>query len=260
LWKNHGSQTGGYYVCTKYSEEQATGKQSAEEDVMVNNTMLLQKYSFYYKRYKGSGDAIVFTQNLSKKLEEAFKDSELHSVEFLTTAIEQLLAARRALMWTYPLAYYLRSGERKRLFEYQQQLLLNATEFLQDIMESFQSLALLAKREEVVNRTSSMAKFRQELVKLVEEGLLEEDLLANADIATDMWACSTCTVENSRTETHCTSCLACKKHGEMECRSCKVDQPVQPPQRGIRGIVPQRATPHGHLLGTLWGRPRRETR
>ena len=40
------------------------------------------------------------------------------------------------LQWTHCIAFYLRAGGSKHLFEYQQEMLISNTEALQDIMEN----------------------------------------------------------------------------------------------------------------------------
>ena len=123
-------------MCSKYDAEVKEGKVSSEERGMVDNQKLLQKYTFYYKRFKGSADAIKFTQKLGDKIERSMKDEDLNKYSFLLEAVDKLIAARRILQWTYSLAYYLKNGGQKHLFEYQQEMLVGSTEALQDIMDN----------------------------------------------------------------------------------------------------------------------------
>src|SRR6185312_217787 len=58
----------------------------------------------------------------------------------------------------------------KQLFEYQQGLLLESTEQLQDIMESNNMEKLLDMRKDILNKSASIDKFRAEMVKQVERG------------------------------------------------------------------------------------------
>ncbi len=58
------------------------------------------------------------------------------SLSFSFQAIDKLVLARRVLQWTYALSYYFKSGGEKSLFEYQQGLLTQATESLQDIVDA----------------------------------------------------------------------------------------------------------------------------
>ena len=141
---------------------------------------------------------------------------------FLLEAIDKLIAARRILQWTYSLAYYLRNGGVKHLFEYQQEMLAGNTEALQDVMENNSLEKLLGLRKDIINKTSSMDKFRQEMVAQVERGEFDELLLSHADIGMDRWTCTNCKADNSRDAPLCTGCGSCKLHGEYECKACKL--------------------------------------
>jgi ariadne-1 len=220
-WASHGNQTGGYYVCTKYDSDAKEGKVSQEERGMLDNQKLLQKYTYYYKRFKGSADAIKFTQKLGEKIEKNCRDEDLNKYSFLLEAVDKLIAARRILQWTYSLAYYLKNGGQKHLFEYQQEMLLNSTEALQDIMDNGDMDRLMALKKDIINKTSSIDKFRQEMVAQVERGEFDELLLSHADIGMDSWTCVNCKQDNKREQLHCQGCQSCKMHGEYECKACK---------------------------------------
>lgn len=219
-WKNHGTSTGGFYVCNKYNEQVAKGKRSREEKQLMNNTRLLQKYTYYYKRYKSMLQGIKFTQKLRVKIEAQMTNYEISRYGFLVGAINKLIASRRVLQFTYVLAYYIRSGPDKNLFEYQQQQLTEATETLQDIVETRPGDELLVSKPTIVNRTSALDRFRSEMVKRVESGEFDHALLVEADIDMEIWGCSVCSMENEKASPQCVSCSACQLHGEMECKVC----------------------------------------
>jgi len=300
-WEKHGSETGGYYVCNKYNEQKEKGSISEEETKMITNTKLLQKYTYYYKRFKGMAEGIKITRALAKKIETDFQEQELAKYSFLLEAVEKLVAARQVLQWTYCMAFYLTSNPKKpetkdikdkdaekkgagsgsgsgsgsgagskappekkdkekekdkdkdkdkekpplklatsppkpseskhegkaegkankALFEYQQGLLLEATEQLQDVMESNNMEKLLDMRKDILNKSASIDKFRAEMVKQVERGDFEELLLTKEDAETEMWGCSTCSKQNRKEDALCTTCGACRMHGEMDCKACK---------------------------------------
>ena len=212
-------------ICTKYDSDAKEGKVSLEERGMLDNQKLLQKYTYYYKRFKGSADAIKFTLKLGDKIEKSCRDEDLNKYSFLLEAVDKLIAARRILQWTYSLAYYLKNGGQKHLFEYQQEMLLNSTEALQDIMDNADMDRLMALKKDIINKTSSIDKFRQEMVAQVERGEFDELLLSHADIGMETWACVNCKQDNKREQMHCQGCASCKLHGEYECKACK-----QPPK------------------------------
>jgi len=221
-WKSHGSNTGGYYVCSKYDEEVSKGSLSSEEKSIQDNQRLLQKYNYYCNRYKSSQESIAMTQKLGEKLERSgMADLEANKCAFIADAIQRLIEARRVLQWTYSMAYYLQAGREKRLFEYQQELLINQTEGLQELMENTPVDQLSMKRKEIIDRTSTMEKFRREMVTQVEAGDFETLLLNEADTATNMWGCTACKSENKLDMDQCASCGACRTHGEQECKACR---------------------------------------
>lgn len=204
---------------------------SAEEKQAIENQKVLQKYTYYYKRYKSSWEAIALTGKIAGKLERALRNTDISKFSFIFEAIDKLIMARRVLQWTYALAYYFKSGGEKSLFEYQQGLLTQATESLQDIVDhkcdSIDTLQQL--RKDILNKTASIDKFRMEMVAQVERGEFEHLLLADADAELDRWACAACKTDNDRKRSHCSNptCGACKLHGEPDCKAgaCRV-QPL----------------------------------
>lgn len=147
------------------------------------------------------------------------RNEDINRYAFLTDAIQTLIAARHVLSWTFMLGYYMRSGNAKALFEYQQEMLIANTEHLQDIMENTAPAELLLNRKEVLNRASSIDHFRQEMVQRIERGEFEDLLMTTADAEMgDRWACVNCTRENKNTASRCASCQACRTHGEPDCK------------------------------------------
>lgn len=155
-WSSHGSNTGGYYVCNKYDADTKEGKLTTEENNMTKNQQLLQKYTYYYKRFKSSAEAIELTKKLATKIEKKMMDEELNKYSFLLETIEKLIASRSVLQYTYVLAYYLKAGPAKQLFEYQQDMLVGSTESLQDIMDNHVQAGaidkLLESRKDIINK------------------------------------------------------------------------------------------------------------
>jgi len=200
------------------------GKISSEESTIQQNQKVLQKYSYYYKRFKCSADAIKFTVALREKLEKQINDQDFHKFAYVGETIDKLILARTVLQWTYSLSYYLKSGKDKHLFEYQQDLLNEATESLQDIIDNHDATYLLTHRKDIINKTSAMDKFRQEMVAQVERGDFEDLLLSTAESGGEegnVWTCTNCKFDNKKKDQHCNKCASCKLHGELECKGCK---------------------------------------
>lgn len=131
-WKEHGTNTGGYYNCNKFNEnEDGTDDQSDAAKLILTGSAILMdvvqveqknktkreldRYLHYYKRYHAHAEAQKFAMKQLKEtetkmmmLQECRTDHVTWSdVEFLKTANEQLVECRRVLKFTYVFAYYL---------------------------------------------------------------------------------------------------------------------------------------------------------
>jgi hypothetical protein len=231
-WDKHGSSSGGYYVCNKYDASVKDGKLSTEEQSTINNQKLLQKYTYYYKRYKSSWDGAMLTRKLSDTLERTMRNQDLARYSFIFEALSKLVLARRVLQWSYALSYYFKAGPTKLLFEYQQELLVGGTESLQEVVDANLDVEkLIVLRNEIVNKTASIDKFRCEMVAQVERGEFEELLLSQADTIIDgKWACANCKADNAqkatvsrRDESRCTQsrCASmCMRRAESPLHGC----------------------------------------
>ncbi|ETO18077.1 ariadne-like ubiquitin ligase [Reticulomyxa filosa] len=67
-WKEHGSNTGGYYQCNVYEKQKAEGKQSDEEKANENATNELERYEFHWTRF----DSHMKSSNHAKKEVEKY--------------------------------------------------------------------------------------------------------------------------------------------------------------------------------------------
>jgi len=197
----------------------------------MDNQRLLQKYTYYYKRYKSMTLGVSLTLKLRGKIEADMAQGgvPLSEYSFILAALDALVDSRRVLQFTNVLAYYIRSGSLKTLFEYQQQQLTESTEMLQDLVETKTGAELLEIKSIVINRLAALARFRGEMEKRVEAGEFDNALLGEADGETDIWGCGACGSDNPRTASHCVSCAACQLHGEMECKGCVRSAPAATP-------------------------------
>jgi len=238
-WKEHGGQTGGYYVCKKYNENVAKGIFSDEEKAMTDQQAYLQspayvKYIFYRQHFDHHRDATKFAENLVKEIEKLPSYDKFKKVIGVTQSVIQ---ARQVLRWTYCLSYYIKPGRRKDLFEDQQSLLTNFTEQCQEILEKekdFLGLLESKKHQDLVTRARAIDGFRAKTIEITESPdfveLLDYKVFKGDG---DSWMCTACgkthTTESAgkdvMTLKHCPNqgCGACRLHGEPECRvpSCK---------------------------------------
>jgi len=233
-WSEHGSGSGGFYVCNKYNEQTSKGNLSDEEKKIMENQKILQKRTFYTTRFGETKWSVDFLLKLRDKYAEAASTTHdslpLNRVTFVFDAFEKLLDALRVLQWTYCMAYYLQAGRKKNLFEHQQQLLIQQTDGLKELFdnnsEKFKQgvdllRGIVEKRDEVLNRTASIERFRREMIAHVENGDLDDVMLTQADHQMSAWACTACTKSNKLEADVCSSCQACRKHGEMDCKACR---------------------------------------
>lgn len=111
------------------------------------------------------------------------KNYKITEVDFLRAAGEQVIECRRVLQWTYVFGYYLNDGPEKTLFEYLQESLEKDTETLHELVESPLDQFLTDEatksdffqhRSNVTNYAAVTAKFRQNLLEGVENGLTDE--------------------------------------------------------------------------------------
>jgi ariadne-1 len=131
-WSKHNSETGGYYNCNRFV--------SAEKQDMKNAKAELDRYLFYYQRYHNHGQSLKFAtthmRNTEKRMQE-MQDAghDWSEVQYLKVAMQQIIACRRVLKYTYVLGFFLKDSTEKekackQLFEYHQEMLEKNTEDL----------------------------------------------------------------------------------------------------------------------------------
>lgn len=177
-WSEHGSNTGGYYKCNKY-DPNANGSDDQSNTAKAKRE--LDRYLHYYKRFHAHSEAQKFAKKQLKDtearmvlLQESTDNSTWADVEFLKSAVDQLVECRRVLKYTYTYAYYMTDKARskhKERFEHHQEMLEKFTEKLSELSEK--SLAEM-DRTDVVNQTRVVDRFMKNILKYVEDGMEEE--------------------------------------------------------------------------------------
>lgn len=217
-WSSHGSSTGGYYICNRYNADNEKGNMTTEEKDIMTSQKILQKYTYYYKRYKSSGEAIKHTLKVKRDIE---KSNNLTYQAYMLDAVAKLISSRELLQWTYVMGYYMKAGNAKNLFEFQQEMLIEKTECLQEIVDTNEASEYTNKRKSIIDLTSSIDKFRRDIIAKAESGAYEADLLSAADASSDAWGCSHCSSSNAKNAEFCHGCGSCRRHGELDCKGCK---------------------------------------
>lgn len=61
-WSEHGSATGGFYNCNKYSEKMRQGQVDDEQKQMDKASNSLQRYLHYFARFDNHAKAVKFAE------------------------------------------------------------------------------------------------------------------------------------------------------------------------------------------------------
>lgn len=118
-WKSHGSE---YYECSRYKEN----PNIAHESVNAQAREALKKYLHYYERWENHSKSLKLEVHTLEKLKSRINQKVMSGLgtwidwQYLFTAANLLAKCRYTLQYTYPYAYFMESGPRKELFEYQQ--------------------------------------------------------------------------------------------------------------------------------------------
>ncbi|XP_039955283.1 potential E3 ubiquitin-protein ligase ariadne-2 [Bactrocera neohumeralis] len=118
-WKTHGSE---YYECSRYKDN----PNIANESVHVQAREALKKYLHYYERWENHSKSLQLEQQTIDRLRDRINEKVMKGRgtwidwQYLFNAAALLAKCRYTLQYTYPYAYFMESGSRKDLFEYQQ--------------------------------------------------------------------------------------------------------------------------------------------
>ncbi|XP_066587714.1 potential E3 ubiquitin-protein ligase ariadne-2 [Prorops nasuta] len=118
-WKAHGSD---YYECSRYKENPNIAHESAH----VQAREALKKYLHYYERWENHSRSLKLEEQTLETIKSRVDKKVMNASgtwidwQHLYEAASLLARCRYTLQYTYPYAYYMESGSRKELFEYQQ--------------------------------------------------------------------------------------------------------------------------------------------
>uniref|UniRef100_A0A8C1BMV0 RBR-type E3 ubiquitin transferase n=2 Tax=Cyprinus carpio TaxID=7962 RepID=A0A8C1BMV0_CYPCA len=118
-WKTHGSE---YYECSRYKENPDIVNQSQQAQARE----ALKKYLFYFERWENHNKSMQLEAQTYQRIQEKIQERVMNNLgtwidwQYLQNAAKLLAKCRYTLQYTYPYAYYMESGPRKKLFEYQQ--------------------------------------------------------------------------------------------------------------------------------------------
>ena len=118
-WKTHGSE---YYECSRYKENPNIVNESAHAQARE----ALKKYLFYYERWDNHSRSLRLEEQTLQRIKQRIQEKVMENKgtwidwQYLLDAATLLAKCRYTLQYTYPYAYFMESGPRKALFEYQQ--------------------------------------------------------------------------------------------------------------------------------------------
>ncbi|XP_048879147.1 E3 ubiquitin-protein ligase ARIH2-like [Brienomyrus brachyistius] len=118
-WKSHGSE---YYECSRYKENPEVTNQSQQAQARE----ALKKYLFYFERWENHNKSLQLEAQTYQRIQRKIQDRVMNNLgtwidwQYMQNAAMLLAKCRYTLQYTYPYAYYMEPGPRKKLFEYQQ--------------------------------------------------------------------------------------------------------------------------------------------
>jgi len=179
-WKEHGSNTGGYYSCNKYDSSNAKDEDVESEKAKTE----LETYMFYYHRYQSHSNAMKIADQQRKgaqqKEDDIYKKFNVRTqdTQFLLGATEQLLQNRAVLASSYIFGFYLDKTKvpEKNLFEFLQEDLEKHTDYLSSLYEKALDTipdyeAFIKWKESVTNYTRVTKGFLEKFIEGVMTGL-----------------------------------------------------------------------------------------
>lgn len=158
-WSTHTS----HYECSRYKENPELINNLVQTKAREN----LKRYMHYYERWDNHAKSLALEDETRRKIadriDQKVKDSSGTWIDwhYLLDAAALLARCRYTLQHTYPLAYYLQSGPRKVLFEYQQAQLESDVEDLSWKIERAET----TDRADLENHSSRVERSRSLLLR-----------------------------------------------------------------------------------------------
>ncbi|KAG7276790.1 hypothetical protein CRUP_014464 [Coryphaenoides rupestris] len=110
----HGSE---YYECSRYKENPDIVNQSQQAQARE----ALKKYLFYFERWENHNKSLQLEAQTYQRIQEKIQERVMNNLgtwidwQYLQNAAKLLAKCRYTLQYTYPYAYYMESGPRKKL-------------------------------------------------------------------------------------------------------------------------------------------------
>lgn len=145
-WAEHGSTTGGYYECNRFTNNRQLGVYKDEERKRFLASESAKRFEHYSNRFLEHKMSLKFAYQKKKNLGsyvaniiEALPSFNPSQLEVFEEAADLVIEARSAVCYSYPLGFFLNSFTKIQFYE-----------FLQGELE--RSLELLDKKTEIQER------------------------------------------------------------------------------------------------------------
>ena len=165
-WKSHGSNTGGFFKCNLYKEEET---QKEKDDS--------RKLQFYCDRYFAHNKSLEVSEEKYKVMCQKFDDPkstvfELQAnvqegcLEFYREAFRTILKCRSFVTFTYPLAYFFKNERELMLFLETQKMLEMALEKLNKFVDINPIESFIEQSVKGISFSQKYGEMRQSLINL----------------------------------------------------------------------------------------------
>ncbi|KAK1339269.1 hypothetical protein QTO34_019949 [Cnephaeus nilssonii] len=140
----------------------------------------LKKYLFYFERWETHTKSLQLEAQTYQRIHEKIQERVMHDLgmwidgQYLQNPAKLLAKCRYTLQYTYPCAYYMESGPREKLFEYQQAQLEAEIENLSWKMECADS----DDRGDLGNQTTQTEQRRRATTPRLDRDMLEQAFVA----------------------------------------------------------------------------------
>jgi ariadne-1 len=175
-WSEHGSATGGFYNCNKFSDKERRGVAVDDEAKSMDKaSSTLNRYLHYFSRFDNHAKAVKFAEKTLVQTEQRMRELQdlkgvgFMDVQFLLNAVTTVISCRHVLQWTYAYGYYLKESPSKALFETYQEQLEKFCEHLHELAEKpLAELQQIRLRTDVINYTRVTERYRDNIVRAIE--------------------------------------------------------------------------------------------
>ena len=179
-WFNHSTAT--HQNCNVYK---------AEKKSTNNSKFELEKFIFYFDRYKNHDKALIHALKLRNSIcyyievLNQTKNLPLSELYFLNDAIESMIKSRKFLKYTYVFGFYMLELKEKKFFEHRQSLLESNTDRLHELLENETITNIMAIynfkefldeftnfKNIIINLSAATDKYLTNLMTEIENGMM----------------------------------------------------------------------------------------